>query len=67
MLFLTSCADIIDIYFYSNPDEKGLLNKLWGWLQFNTNPIFQFLFLPVLGIIGYLISLFFKKDNGEKK
>ena len=61
ILFFTSCADIIDAYFYSNPDEKGLLNKIWEWFQLNTNPLFQFLMIVVFFLIVYVSSGFKKK------
>ena len=63
ILLLTSCADLIDAYFYANPNEKGVFNKLWEWLQLSTNPIFQFLILPLLFLILYIFSLFKKKKN----
>ena len=61
ILFFTSCADIIDAYFYSNPDENGLLNKIWEWFQLNTNPLFQFLMITVGFLILYIYSAFKKK------
>ena len=61
IFFLTSCADIIDTYFYSNPDEKGLLNKIWEWFQLNTNPLFQLLIPSVFFLILYIFLPFKKK------
>lgn len=61
ILFLTSCADIADAYFYVNPDEKGLLNKIWKWFKLNTNPLFQFLMITVGFLILYIYSAFKKK------
>lgn len=57
IISVSSCADITDIYFAKNPDDRGVLYQIWNWLGFIEDN--QFLYLIIMmSILFIIIKLF---------
>ena len=57
ILFLTSCADIIDAYYLKNPDDRGVLYNIVNWFKLQAD--YQILYtLIIMAIIFIIIKLF---------
>ena len=56
ILFLTSCADIIDAYYLKNPDDRGVLYNIFHWFKLQAD--YQILYtLIIMAIIFIIIKL----------
>ena len=63
---VTSCADLINLYYIKNPDDRGFFYYLNEWIQ---NPIYGFIvflilpipFVIIFYVLNWFISLFKKK------
>ncbi len=54
---VSSCADIIDIYYLKNPDDRGVLYNIVNWFKLQAD--YQILYtLIIMAIIFIIIKLF---------
>jgi Trk-type K+ transport system membrane component len=60
ILFLTSCADIIDAYYLKNPDDRGVLYNIVNWFKWQADERIRYtliitaIILIILGIANTL-------------